>query len=170
MVEIGKAKEGSYVLYFSGGQPGSNAIELDRVHGELTRFHNHSEVFDFGDVELTLFEFQVEVELSHALEDATSLFSVGLGVRGGDKEVVHIDDEPSFGNHVSEQVVHELLERGGGVAKAKEHDRRFKESFACDEGHLPLIAIFDADIVVSPTDIELGEVASVFQLVHEVGN
>ena len=39
-----------------------------------------------------------------------------------------------------------------------------------DEGRLPLVAVFDADIVVSPTNVELGEVASVFQLVHEVGN
>ena len=51
-VEIGKAKEGSYILDFSRGWPGSNAIKFDRVHGELTRFYDHSEVFDFRDIEL----------------------------------------------------------------------------------------------------------------------
>ena len=39
-----------------------------------------------------------------------------------------------------------------------------------DEGRLPLVAIFDTDIVISPMNIKLGEVASIFQLVHEVGN
>ena len=39
-----------------------------------------------------------------------------------------------------------------------------------DEGCLPLVAVFDTDIVVSPTNIELSEVASVFQLVHKVGD
>ena len=57
MVEIGEAKEGSYVFDFSWGWPGSDAIEFDGVHGELTGFHDHSEVFDFRDVELALLEF-----------------------------------------------------------------------------------------------------------------
>ena len=39
-----------------------------------------------------------------------------------------------------------------------------------DEGHLPLVTVFDADIVVPPSDVELGEVTSVFQLVNKVRN
>ena len=56
-IEIGKAKEGLYILDFSGGWPSSNAVEFDRVHSKLTRFHDYSEVFDFRDIKLTLFEF-----------------------------------------------------------------------------------------------------------------
>ena len=52
MVEVDKAEEGSYILDFGWGWPGGNTVELDRVHGKLTRFHNHSKVFDFRDVEL----------------------------------------------------------------------------------------------------------------------
>ena len=37
-----------------------------------------------------------------------------------------------------------------------------------DEGRLPLVAVFDVDVVVSPTNVKLSEVASIFQLVHEV--
>ena len=55
-IEVGKAKEGSYILDFSRGWPGGNAVEFDWVHSKLTRFHDHSEVFDFGDVELALLE------------------------------------------------------------------------------------------------------------------
>ena len=43
------------------------------------------------------------------LEDTTSLFGVDFGVGGGDEEVVYVDDEPSFGDHVSEGVIHGLL-------------------------------------------------------------
>ena len=39
-----------------------------------------------------------------------------------------------------------------------------------DEGCLPLVTILDVDVVVPPMNIELGEVASVFQLVHKVGD
>ena len=119
---------------------------------------------------MAFFELQVKVKLGHSLKDAAGSFSVGFGIRGGNKKVVHVDDEPSFSDHISERVVHESLECGRGVAKAKEHDCQFEESFVRDEGRLPLVAIFDADIVVPPTNIEFGEVASVFQLVHEVGD
>ena len=105
-----------------------------------------------------------------ALEDLAGPFSMGFWIWGGDEEVVHVDDEPSFGDHVPEGVIHESLERGGGVAKAEEHDCWFEESFVCDECRLPLVAVFDAYIVVPPSNVKLGEVASVFQLVHEVGN
>ena len=37
-----------------------------------------------------------------------------------------------------------------------------------NEGHLPLVTICNTDIVVSLTNIELDEVASIFQLVHKV--
>ena len=39
-----------------------------------------------------------------------------------------------------------------------------------DEGRLPLVTILDVDIIVPLVNIELGEVVSVFQLVHEVGD
>ena len=55
-VEVGKAKERSYIFDFGWGRPGSNAVEFDRVHGELTGFHDHSKVFNFWDVKLAFFE------------------------------------------------------------------------------------------------------------------
>ena len=57
MIEVGEAKEGTHFLNFGGGQPGGTTIKFNWVHGELAWFDDHSEVFYFGDVELTLFEF-----------------------------------------------------------------------------------------------------------------
>ena len=95
-----------------------------------------------------------------------SSLHVSFWVRGGDEEVVHVDDKPSLSDHIVEGVIHELLEYSGGGAKAKEHDGRFKKSFMDDESCLPLVTILNADIVVSPINIKLGEVVSIFQLVH----
>ena len=47
-------------------------------------------------------------------------------VRGEYEKVIHVDDKPSFGNHISERIVHKMLKCGGGVVKTKEHDSRFK--------------------------------------------
>ena len=41
-IDIGKAEEGLYILDFHRGRPGGDAIEFNRVHGELTGFHDHS--------------------------------------------------------------------------------------------------------------------------------
>ena len=79
------------------------------------------------------------------------------GVRGVDKKVIHIDDEPSFGNHIAEGVIHESLKGSGGVGEAKEHYGGFEESFVGDEGCLPLMAVFDSYIVIPPSYVELGE-------------
>ena len=112
----------------------------------------------------------MKVEFSHALEDSTGLFFVGFRIWRGDKKVIHVDDEPSFSDHILERIVHEPLEHSGGVAQTEEHNCGFKESFVSDEGHLPLVAILYANVVVSQTNVKLGEMMSIFQLVHEVGD
>ena len=112
----------------------------------------------------------MEVEFGHSLEDMVSMLCVCCGVRGGDEKVIHVDEEPSFCDHVLKGVVHESLECGRGVAKAEEHDGGFEESFVGNEGCFPLVAILDADVVISPMNIEFGEVMSIFQLIHKVGN
>ena len=110
----------------------------------------------------------MEVKLGHSLENMMSLIGMGLWVRGGNEEVVHVDDEPSLSDHVSEGVVHKLLECGGGVVKTEEHDGRFEESFVGNEGSFPLVAVLDLNIVIPPMDIKLGEVTSIFQFVYKV--
>ena len=112
----------------------------------------------------------MEVKLSHSLKNPVSLFSVGRRIREGNEEVIHIDDKPSFSNHVSEGIVHELLKRHRGVAETEEHHGWFEESFVGDESGFPLMTVFDADVVVSRANIKLGKVVSIFQLVHEVGD
>ena len=83
------------------------------------------------------------------------------GVGGVDKEVVHIDDEPSFGDHVVEGVVHETLEGGGGVGEPEEHHSWFEKAFMGDEGRFPLVTIFDSYVVIPPPYVKLGEDLSV---------
>ena len=136
----------------------------------MTRFDDHAKVFHFGGGEATLLQFEVEVQFRHALEDALSMFAMGLFVRGENKEVVHVNDKPSFGNHVTKRVVHEPLEHGGGVGKSEEHYRWFEEALMCDESGLPLVTVFDADVVVPPADVKLSKQFGIFEFVNEVGD
>ena len=79
-----------------------------------------------------------------------------------DKEVVHVNDQPSFRNHVPEGIGHESLKGGRGIGHAKEHDGRFIESSVGDEGCFPLVAFLYSDIVIPPSYVKLGEDLGVF--------
>jgi hypothetical protein len=98
------------------------------------------------------------------------MFGVGGVIWGEDKEVVHVNDKPSFGNHVLEGIIHESLEGGRRVVYSKEHDGGFEESFMSNEGAFPLVAFFDADIVISPLYVELGKDFDSFEFINEVGD
>ena len=91
-------------------------------------------------------------------------------VVGVDKEVIHVNDEPSFCNHIPEGIRHKSLKGGGRIGHAKEHDGGFIESSVGDEGSFPLVTFLDSDIVISPSYIKLGEDLGVFKFVDEVGN
>ena len=54
-------------------------------------------------------------------------------------------------------MIHKGLECGRGIAESKEHDSGFKESHGGDEHSFPLILLSDANVVISPTDVELSE-------------
>ena len=47
-------------------------------------------------------------------------------IRGEYEEIIHVDDELSLSNQISEGVIHETLECGGGVVETKEHNSWFE--------------------------------------------
>ena len=81
-------------------------------------------------------------------------------------QVVHVDLEPSLGNHVGEDVVHERLKGRRGIAKAKEHHGGFVESERGNECCLPLVFLLDTNVVIAPPDIKLGEQCRVFHVIN----
>ena len=95
---------------------------------------------------------------------------MGGRIRRVNEEVVHVNDKPSFRNHIAKRVIHEALESGGGIGETKEHYCRFKESFMGNEGSFPLMPVFDLDIIVFPLDVKLGEDFRPLEFINEVRN
>ena len=69
-----------------------------------------------------------------------------------------------------ERVIHKPLECGGGVSHTEEHHHRFEEAFVSKEGTFPLVAILDTYVVITPTNVELGEEFGLFQFIYEVSD
>ena len=72
-------------------------------------------------------------------------------------QVIHIDLEPSLGDHVSEDMIHEDLKSWGSITKAKEHNGGFKEAERSDECCFPLVFFPNANVVIAPSNIKLSE-------------
>ena len=89
-------------------------------------------------------------------------------ILGVDFHVIHVDLEPLLRKHICEDVVHESLEGGGSVAKPKEHDSGFEKSHGGDESGLPLIFFSDANVVISPMNVEFGEQGGFLHVVDEL--
>ena len=85
-----------------------------------------------------------------------------------DEEVIHVNDEPSFCDHIPKRIRHEPLKSGGGIGHAKEHDSGFIESVVGNEGSFPLVTLFDMEIVVSPLYIKLCKDLGILEFVDEV--
>ena len=93
---------------------------------------------------------------------------MGGGVGGVDKKVIHVDNKPSFCNHIVKGVIHEPLKGSGEIDKTKEHYSWFKESFLDDKSGLPLISVFDMDIVIPPVDVKFGKNLCSLEFINKI--
>ena len=62
-------------------------------------------------------------------------------------------------------MVHECLECRRSIAETEKHDCGFIEAEGSNEYGLPLIFFANANIVISPSDVEFGEEDGVFHVI-----
>ena len=83
-------------------------------------------------------------------------------------QVVHIHLEPSLGDHVCEDMIHECLKSQRSITEAKEHYSGFKEAERSDECCFPLVFLLNANVVITPLNIKLGEQCGVLHIVDQL--
>ena len=132
--------------------------ELGWVHVYITLSDDHAEIFHGGGIKGAFGDFERETVFSQAGEDATSSLVVQCEVIFGmDPQVVHIDLEPPFGNHIGENMIHEHLKSRRGIAESKKHYGGFEEAERGDERCFPLVFLPDANVVITPSNIKFSE-------------
>ena len=82
-------------------------------------------------------------------------------------KIVHVDFQPFLSQHIGEDVIHECLKCRGGIAESEEHDSGFEESHGSNESSFPLILFPDADVVISPMNVEFGEQGGLLHVIDE---
>jgi hypothetical protein len=73
-------------------------------------------------------------------------------------------DNDSLCDKVLEDLIHHSLEGGWTIGETKVQHKWLKEAAICVEGCLPLVALSDTDIIVSPVHVELGKVAHTLEV------
>ena len=133
-------------------------------------------------MEYALLELEVEIVVACDLENVRYGRYVGrLCFLGGPARfrgysyVVHINTNECaigfmFGNRLAIAVVHKGLECGGRVAEPKHHYTRLVKATARFERCLMSIGLFDADVVVSLSYVELGVQPRASQVANEITN
>ena len=83
-------------------------------------------------------------------------------------QVVHIDLEPSLGNHVCENMIHERLKSQRSITETKEHYGGFEEAERSDECCFPLVFLSNVNVVISPLNVKLHEQCGVLHIVDQL--
>jgi hypothetical protein len=89
---------------------------------------------------------------------------------GEDQNVVQIYSNLSYGDEISEDGVHEGLERSGGIGEPKEHNVGCKEASVGGDSSLLLVLISNPYVVVTPSNVELREILGTFESTNDVCN
>ena len=80
-----------------------------------------------------------------------------------DQDVIHVADELSAADEVSEDVIHHGLKCCGGVAQAEEHYSQFIQPMVGGKCGLPLITFFDPNIIEAPAEVQPSEPLGLMQ-------
>ena len=82
-----------------------------------------------------------------------------------DAQVVHVDLEPLFRDHVCKDMIHKCLEGQWSIAETKEHDCGFIEAKWSNERSLPLILFANVNVVITPSYIKFGEEGGILHVI-----
>ncbi len=72
--------------------------------------------------------------------------------------IVEVDGDLSRCDEVFENVVHHPLESGRWIGESEEHNRWLVQATISSEGRLPFVSCFDANIIVSPPNVQFRKV------------
>src|SRR5882762_5540340 len=93
-------------------------------------------------------------------------------LQGGVEEenIIEVDNKMAFIDKVGKDGIHKGLEGRWCVTKAEGHDEWFKEAKGAFEGCFPFVTFANTDVIVTPADVKLCEVARALEFIDEFGD
>ena len=129
-------------------------LDFLEIHFNVFDDDDELEIFDFDDIELTLFDVQIDMLFSKLVEYFVNMLLMLLEAVAVDKNVIQVDDAKIV-EILSKSLVDKELKDLENVAKFKEHDYIFEQLIANDEDDLILIVFANFDLVEDDNYVEL---------------
>ena len=111
------------------------------------------EILDFDDIELTLFDVQINMLFSKLVEHFVNMLLMLLKVVAVNKNVIQVNDAKIV-EILSKNLVNKELKDLEDVAKFKEHDYIFEQLITNDEDDFILIVFANFDLVENDNYVE----------------
>lgn len=166
-VEIGESQEGLNISLACRFRLLCYAFDLHRIHLYTALRDDHTKVPNLSSLKLVFLRLEIELVLAQNFQHLSynpTMFFQGLGE---DENVVQIDHHLALTNEISEQIIQHSLKCGWRIGKPKEHNQGLKQSSVGPKCGFPLISFLDPDVVVTPTDVKLGEVLRSSEFIHK---
>ena len=87
---------------------------------------------------------------------------------GCDDDIVNVNVGVAASNVKDKDVIHHVLEGGGGVVQPERHDFPFITPSGRSEGSLPFVSRLDPNVVVTGSNIQFGKAGTTLPLVDEL--
>src|SRR5467141_1522912 len=88
---------------------------------------------------------------------------------GEDEDIVEVDHYEDV-SHVSENMIHESMERSGSIGESHGHNQEFERAISGAKCCLPLMASSYTNVVVASAQVEFSVDLGTAELVEEIGD
>ena len=128
-------------------------LDFLEIHFNVFDDNDELEILDFDDIELTLFDVQINMLFSKFVEYFVNMLLILFKVVVVDKNVIQVNDAKIV-EIFSKNLVDKELKDFENVAKFKEHDYIFEQLIANDEDDFILIVFANFDLVKDDNYVE----------------
>ncbi|GBG77231.1 hypothetical protein CBR_g23558 [Chara braunii] len=167
-VIVGKAEEGTELEEGLGRGVLDEGCDIRGVHTDAFSGDNVAKVFDARSGKRTFVVLGVEFLLSEDREDLANVLKVGLEGGAKDEDVIKVHRNTDF-EEVTKDVVHDVLECGGGIGESERHYEELvvpKPRAECD---LVGVLLADMDLVEATAEVDLGEIFGSTEAIKDPG-
>ena len=143
-----------YVFYAAWSLSLLYDFDFLEIHFNVFDDDDELEILDFDDIELTLFDVQINMLFSKFVEYFVNMLLMLLEAVAVDKNVIQVDDAKIV-EILSKNLVDKELKNLEDIAKFKEHDYIFEQLIMSDKDDFILIVFANFDLVESDNYVEL---------------
>ena len=126
-----------------------------------------AKVKNFIKPELTFGKLRIELMPSELVEHQSQMFPMILLILGEDQNIIEIHQDEFICVGVEDKV-HHARECWRSIDKAERHDSIFIRTIACSECCLGDILFTNANLMITHTNVKLGEDFSTFELLEKL--